>query len=122
MFNVWFSLYFDIFTYIRVYLRSITWLKRCLFFRHLTHLVDLLHSESSDLRITAGETIALLCDLNHGIDEVRFVLHPPPFFKKRCVLNIYSQSVSTDMGMKYVPPVAHAVRFHAFLQTETWVT
>lgn len=39
-------------------------------FRHLEHLPDLLHSADVELRIEAGETIALLYELAREDDEV----------------------------------------------------
>lgn len=39
-------------------------------FRHLEHLPDLLHSADVELRIEAGETIALLYELAREEDEV----------------------------------------------------
>lgn len=42
-------------------------------FRHIEHLPDLLHSSDVELRIEAGETLALLYELAREEDEVNTV-------------------------------------------------
>ena len=49
-------------------------------FRHISLLGDLLMCSDMELRIAAGEAIALLYDLNRYIDEVRQLFSTPHFF------------------------------------------